>query len=134
MLLPTILAATLAQAVPAPQPDSLTKPELAVFNDAAFERQFAASYAAETDIEPRLTEPERKLMLEALKAIQADRLPDALALLEKSRTDASSATIDFTIANIHFQSERFPQAAVIVAAQAVDRSYLFPKLKDGPAA
>ena len=125
MLLPTILAATFAHAIPAPQSDSLTKPELAVFNDAAFERQFAASYAAETDIEPKLTEPERKAMLDVLKAIQADKLSDALALLEKSRTDASSATIDFTIANIHFQSERFPQAAEAYE-QAVAK---FPKFR-----
>jgi tetratricopeptide (TPR) repeat protein len=125
MLLPTILAATLAHAFPAPQSDSLTTTELAVFNDAAFERQFAASYAAETDIEPKLTEPERKMMLEVLKSIQADKLPDALALLEKSRTDASSATIDFTIANIHFQSERFPQAAEAYE-QAVGK---FPKFR-----
>ena len=90
---------------------TLTPTELAVFKDADFERQFVASYAAETDIEPKLAEPERKLMLEVLKLIQAEKTSEALDLLAKSRTEASSATVDFTIANLHFQAERFDKAA-----------------------
>ena len=115
LLLSTSLACAAASATtqdgagtPAP---ALTPTELSVFNDADFERQFVASYAAETDIEPKLTEPERKVMLEVLKFIQAEKTAEAMALLEKSRTEASSATVDFTIANLHFQAEQFGKAA-----------------------
>jgi len=115
LLLSTSLACAAAAATtqdgagtPAP---ALTPTELSVFNDADFERQFVASYAAETDIEPKLTEPERKVMLEVLKFIQAEKTAEAMALLEKSRTEASSATVDFTIANLHFQAEQFGKAA-----------------------
>jgi tetratricopeptide (TPR) repeat protein len=90
---------------------TLTPTELSVFKDADFERQFVASYAAETDIEPKLTEPERKVMLEVLKFIQAEKTAEAMDLLVKSRNEASSATVDFTIANLHFQAEQFGKAA-----------------------
>lgn len=121
---PILLSSVLLAANPLEQA-TLTPAELSVFNDAAFERRFAESYLAETDIEPKLIEAERKVMLEVLKAIQADQMDQALALLEQTRSDASSATIDFTIANIHFQAERFDDAATAYE-KAVEK---FPKFR-----
>ena len=120
---PTILLAPVLLALqsgkpavspPAPSEElpkiALSDAQRAVFGDDLFERRFAESYAAETDIEPKLLDPERKGMLEVLKLIQADKMAEAAAMLEKMRTDASSAVLDFTLGNIAFQKEDFSTA------------------------
>jgi tetratricopeptide (TPR) repeat protein len=104
---------------------ALSDAQRAVFGDELFERRFAESYAAETDIEPKLLEPERKQMLEVLKFIQADKMAEAAALLQKTRTEASSAVIDFTLGNIAFQAEDF-STAVDEYNRAVQK---FPKFR-----
>jgi tetratricopeptide (TPR) repeat protein len=117
LLAPVLLALQSGKpAVPPPTPAvdlpkiPLSDAQRAVFGDDLFERRFAESYAAETDIEPKLLDTERKGMLEVLKLIQADKMAEAAAMLQKMRTDASSAVIDFTIANIAFQKEDFSTA------------------------
>ena len=120
---PTILLAPVLLALqsgkpavspPAPSEElpkiALSDAQRAVFGDELFERRFAESYAAETDIEPKLLDPERKGMLEVLKLIQADKMAEAAAMLQKMRTDASSAVLDFTLGNIAFQKEDFSTA------------------------
>jgi len=120
---PTILLAPVLLALqsgkpavspPAPSEElpkiALSDAQRAVFGDDLFERRFAESYAAETDIEPKLLDPERKGMLEVLKLIQADKMAEAAAMLQKMRTDASSAVLDFTLGNIAFQKEDFSTA------------------------
>jgi tetratricopeptide (TPR) repeat protein len=99
--------------------------QLAVFTDADFERRFAESYAAETDIEPKLADPEKKQMLEVLKFIQAEKMGEAAALIEQTRTPTSSAVFDFTLANIYFQDEKFDKA-LTEYANAVQK---FPKFR-----
>ena len=66
--------------------------------------------AAETEIEPRVTERERDTMLDVLEAINEERTDEALKLLAKNRGEVSSAVFDFTVANIHFQAEQYDQA------------------------
>lgn len=131
-LVPFILAFQSGKPVvppPAPAEElpkiALSDAQRAVFGDDLFERRFAESYAAETDIEPKLLEPERKGMLEVLKLIQADKMAEAAAMLQKMRTDASSAVIDFTLANIAFQKEDF-SAAIEEYNRAVQK---FPKFR-----
>jgi len=85
--------------------------ELALWNDPVFRRQFVESYAAETEIEPRLTQPERETMQKVLELMSADKSNEAAALIVATSTPASSAVFDFTLANLQFQADRLPEAA-----------------------
>jgi tetratricopeptide (TPR) repeat protein len=85
--------------------------ELGVWNDPAFKKAFAESYMAETDIEPRITERERKQMMEVLELISANQKDTAEDKLRRMRNDASSAVFDFIQANIYFTSDRLDEAA-----------------------
>lgn len=90
---------------------ALTEDEIAIWNDPAFKKQFVLSYLAETDVEPRITQDERETMIEILDLIAAEEMDKAVVLLQKNRGEKSSAVFDFTLANIHFQSENLEQAA-----------------------
>jgi tetratricopeptide (TPR) repeat protein len=103
-------AATGRQDPPRAARGRLTWTELRLWNEPGFRRRFAESYLSETEIEPGVSLDEREVMLEVLDLISADKLGDAAELIEDSRTDASSAVFDFTLANIHFQRDEFDQA------------------------
>ena len=106
-------------------PSNLSEYELKIWNDPAFQKQFAESYQAETEIEPRITVPEREQMQQVLNLISSDKLDEAAKLLEKSSNEAASAVFDFTLANIHFQQEKLDEAA---AAYKVSTDK-FPKFR-----
>lgn len=89
----------------------LTPLQLEIWNRPEFQRQFTESYIAETDIEPRITAQERDQMQKVLQWISANKLDEAVAALTKQRSDAASAVIDFTLANIYFQQEKLDLAA-----------------------
>ena len=93
-----------------PAPDRFSADDLALWRDPDFKRRFVESYIAETEIEPRVTEPERDTLLDVLEAINEERTDEALKLLAKNRGEVSSAVFDFTVANIHFQAEQYDQA------------------------
>ena len=101
--------------------------ELKIWNDPAFQKQFAESYIAETEIEPRVTTDERDQMLKVLEFISSDKVDEAARLLEKeiSRNEAISAVFDFTLANIYFQKEELDKAASVYQA-AVEK---YPKFR-----
>jgi tetratricopeptide (TPR) repeat protein len=87
--------------------------ELSVWNDPAFRKQFALSYMAETDVEPRVTsKDDREVLEEVLELIGAERMDEAAALLEEEAGETASAVFDFTLGNIHFQAERLDEASV----------------------
>lgn len=124
--------ATFADDAPAVrlEPDALpaTRPEaLSLWKDPVFQRRFVESYLAETEIEPRLTEPERERMQEILALLGSDDMDGAAKLLEQeiARDPAASAVLDFTLANIRFQREDLPRAATSYSA-AVQK---FPKFR-----
>ncbi len=94
---------------PAPRPVAFDGES--VWRSATFRRQFIESYLAETDIEPRVTLPEREQVQKILDLLAAENLDGAAELLAKGRTPASSAVFDFLFANVRFQQERFPEAA-----------------------
>lgn len=94
----------------------LSASELEIWNDAAFKKQFAESYIAETDIEPRVTVIEREQMEKILALIGSDKMDEAARQLESRRGKASSAVFDFTLANIYFQQEKLPEAAAAYEA------------------
>jgi tetratricopeptide (TPR) repeat protein len=90
--------------------------ELAVWNSPSFRKRFAESFLSELDIEPRVTEAERGMLEKVIALLGDDKLGDARyaqaqKLLEKGRNPASSALVDFMLANLHFQAERWDAAA-----------------------
>ncbi len=96
----------------APKENSpLSAAELELWNSPAFKKKFAESYIAATEIEPRITLIERELMEKVLDHISSDEMDKAARLLEKNRGEAASAVFDFTLANIHFQQEKYDEAA-----------------------
>jgi tetratricopeptide (TPR) repeat protein len=103
----------------------LTESELKIWNDPAFKKQFAESYIAETEIEPRVTVVERDDMEKILSLISSDQMDEAVRQLEGKRGKAASAVFDFTLANICFQQEKLPEAAAAYEA-AVEK---YPKFR-----
>mgnify|MGYP006292932181 CR=1 FL=1 len=89
----------------------LTPAELDIWNDPDFQKRFAESYIAETDIEPRVTMEERETLEKILDLISEDKMDEAAEQIKKKMTDASSAVFDFTLANIYFRTEKLDQAA-----------------------
>lgn len=89
---------------------AMTEDQLKLWNSPAFQKEFTQSYIAETEIEPRVTAEERDEMQKILGLMAADKVDDAVQMILKKRTPASSAVFDFTLANIYFQKEQFDQA------------------------
>lgn len=90
---------------------NLSKTELEYWNSPGFQKRFADSYLAETDVEPKLREEEYKKMLKIRDLIDSDKMDDAVKMLEKEINNDSSAVFDFTLANIYFQQEKLEKAA-----------------------
>ena len=106
-----------------PAPTELPSEVLDLLRSSAFQRQFAQSYIAETELEPTVTQPEREDLQEVLNAISSDDLDTAIALLTERGGDAASATFDFMLGNIHFQRED-NEAAIAAYGVAVTK---YPK-------
>lgn len=123
----TMVGGVVAAAVAAPAGIDLdADPEsLAVWRSAAFKRQFVLSYAAESELEPRLSTSERELMQKVFDLIATEKLGDAQKLLEAANGDNASAVLDFTLANLHFQQERLDEA-LLAYRTAVDK---FPRFR-----
>jgi tetratricopeptide (TPR) repeat protein len=109
-LLVTVLAG-LAPAIEAPADAGLGDVQLRLWQSPEFQKRFAESYLAETDIEPSLTERERDRMMTVLNFLSSDKVDEAARILERETKPASSAVFDFTLANIHFQRDELDQAA-----------------------
>lgn len=115
-----IFGVAAANAVPTPTQEEpsmptritrLSKAELEIWNNPQFQKDFARSYIAETEIEPRVTVEEREQMQEVLDLVSSDEMDEAAKLLKKNLTEKSSAVFDFTLANIYFQQEKLEKAA-----------------------
>lgn len=81
----------------------------AIWDDPLFKRQFVASYGINAEVEPRLAAEEVQL-LEKLRPLMADALPQAEELLKKSLKPDCSATLDFTLAGIQYQRDELVEA------------------------
>jgi tetratricopeptide (TPR) repeat protein len=103
----------------------LTQSELDLWNSKKFKQQFAESYIAATDIEPRVTSIERDDLMKVQDLIGDDRMDDAARLLEKSRGEAVTATYDFMLGNIYLQQEKLDEA--VAAYQVAVEKY--PKFR-----
>lgn len=106
-----------------PSSTQLAPAVLDLWNDPSFQKRFAESYIAETEIEPTVTLPEREQMQEVLELISSDQLDQAAVMLQEIQSPDTSAVIDFTLANIYFQQDNLEGAAVAYEA-AVEK---FPK-------
>ncbi|HZL99827.1 MAG TPA: tetratricopeptide repeat protein, partial [Planctomycetota bacterium] len=80
-----------------------------IWNDPVFQRQFVGSYGINAEIEPRLS-PEEILLLETIRPLMADDLPQAEAALKAQMKPESSATLDYTLGGIAFQQDRLDEA------------------------
>jgi tetratricopeptide (TPR) repeat protein len=115
-----------ADAVLEPKAGSaLTQSELELWNSRSFKKQFAESYIAATDIEPRVTTIERDELMKVQDLIGSDKMEEAARLLEKSRGEAVSATFDFMLGNIYLQQEKLEEA-VAAYETAVEK---YPKFR-----
>jgi tetratricopeptide (TPR) repeat protein len=107
-----IITACLAVALARPaQSSPLSRQELSIWNDAAFKKDFAESYMAESDIEPRVSTVEREQMQKILTLMAQDKVDEAAQLLEKNRGEKANALYDFMLANIYFQQDKLDEAA-----------------------
>lgn len=122
---PTDLATTTSAALASVPLPPQSPQEAAIWRSEAFRRQFTLSYAAESEVEPRLSVSERDLMQKIFDLIAAEKTAEAMKLLEAAAGPNTSAVVDFTIANLHFQQERLDEALLAYRA-AVDK---FPKFR-----
>lgn len=94
-----------------PAEEGLLDPEIvALFDSPEYQRRFAQSYVAETDVEPRVTSVELEQMVEVRDLLAKNRVEKAIDYLKENGNDASSAVFDFTLANLYVQSERLEEA------------------------
>jgi tetratricopeptide (TPR) repeat protein len=89
------------------EPDQALAP---IFAGDDFRRRFAESFLAETDLEPKLVGEEGEDLTQAYQFVSTERIDEAIQLLEEKRTDASSAAVDFFLANLHFQRDDLERA------------------------
>lgn len=106
-------------------PGSPSPVALEIWNSPAFQRQFAESYLAETEIEPRVTTTERDQMQKVLELIAGGQMEKAEQVLKKLTSEAATAVYDFTLANIYFQLDRHQEAA-LAYRKAIDK---YPKFR-----
>jgi len=92
-------------------PQDVQPAEPRFWSDQRFRDDFMASYIPATEIEPSVTEDEREEMQEILSLIGRGESDEARARIEEIRTPASSAVVDFTLGNVHFQADRLDEAA-----------------------
>ncbi len=116
---------TVALSIQATERAHLTEFELGLWKSPKFQRYFAQSYLAETEIEPTVTQSEREKMMKVLDLFSEDKLEEAARLLEKNVNDASSAVFEFTLANLYLQQERFDDA-IALYEKAIEK---YPKYR-----
>jgi len=90
------------------EPDQALAP---IFASSDFRRRFAESFLSETEREPGLVGTESEDLTEAYQLVSTERIDDAIAFMEEKRTDASSAAVDFFVANLYFQKDDLERAA-----------------------
>ena len=95
-----------------------------IWNDPVFKKQFVGGYGINSEIEPRVT-PEEVEILEKVRPLMADNLPQAEASLQKQIKADCSAILDFTLGGIQFQQDK-KEAALANYRRAVSK---FPSFR-----
>jgi tetratricopeptide (TPR) repeat protein len=112
-MFPFVLAASApgvagGSAAPAAGPAAEGAPD--VWSDPEFQKQFLGTYGIRSEVEPRLTPLERDLLQRLLPLMSSDQ-DKAIATLQPAIRKDSSATLDFTLGNLHFQKGDMERAA-----------------------
>lgn len=81
----------------------------AIWNDPTFQKQFVGTYGINSEIEPRVTPDEVKI-LEKIRPLMANDLPKAEETLRKQMKPDCSAVLDFTLGGIAFQQDKISDA------------------------
>lgn len=85
--------------------------EAAFWSSPVFRQQFMGTYGVQAEVEPQLDPVDQALMEQVMAAMSG---PNGLAksrlLIRKNITRQSSAVLDFTLGNIYFQEEKYPEA------------------------
>ncbi|HTE06382.1 MAG TPA: tetratricopeptide repeat protein [Planctomycetota bacterium] len=81
----------------------------ALWNDPTFQKQFVAGYGVNAEIEPRVA-PDEVKTLEAIRPLMAEDLAGAEAELLDRMKPGCSAMLDYTLASIQFQLDRYDEA------------------------
>jgi tetratricopeptide (TPR) repeat protein len=95
-----------------------------IWNDPGFQKQFIGAYGINADVEPRVSPDEVKI-LEKIRPLMADKLPQAEAALVKAMKPDCSAILDYTLGSIDFQQEKMADALACYR-RAVDK---FPSFR-----
>ena len=91
------------------QPSQSSQPELDIWNDPVFQKQFIAGYGINSEIEPRVA-PEEVTILEKVRPLMAEDMPKAENFLKKHLKPDCSAILDFTLGSIQFQQNKMVEA------------------------
>ncbi len=107
------VAAEASAAAPAKQDEARRAEErfYEFWKDPEFQRRFTESYLRDSDVEPPMTAREVELMEEVLLLMDDKEMERAMSRLQSRQGRGSSATIDFTLANMHFQRDELAEAA-----------------------
>jgi tetratricopeptide (TPR) repeat protein len=81
----------------------------AMWDSPEFQKQFVGSYGINSEVEPRIL-PEEVAVLEKIRPLMSDSLPQAEAALGELVKPESSAILDVTLAGIQFQQDKLPEA------------------------
>jgi tetratricopeptide (TPR) repeat protein len=80
-----------------------------LWKDPTFQKQFVGSYGINSEIEPRVTPDEVKI-LEKIRPQMGEDLPQAESTLRKAMKPGCSAMLDFNLASIQAQQDRMTDA------------------------
>ncbi len=86
-----------------------SQPELEIWNDPVFRKQFIAGYGINSEIEPRVT-PEEVSILDKIRPLMGEDMPRAESILKKQIKPDGSAILDFTLGSIQFQQDKMTEA------------------------
>jgi tetratricopeptide (TPR) repeat protein len=89
---------------------AIPKGDLAeVWDNPVFKRQFVSGYGVSSDVEPKVS-PEEVKVLEKIRPMMAKDLAGAEEALKREMKPDSSAMLDVTLGGIQFQQDKVPEA------------------------
>jgi predicted Zn-dependent protease len=100
-------------------------PEEFSWKNPEFVKRFLGSYGVDTEIEPKLSEDDSKVMVSVQQLASEDDMAGAVEVLEKNIKFESSAALDYTLGNFKFQQDKQGEAI----QHYVDAVRKFPRFR-----
>lgn len=91
-------------------PGGTQGPDLNIWRSERFRQFFTDSYLAETEVEPPITEGNRKLIQDVAELMSEERKDEALEVILEENPDGAVPTLDFFAANIYYEQDRIEDA------------------------